>query len=201
MRANVAARLAVAVLSICMASGCGFVYPPPATPDIVKKQMFQAREAVAVLTFAPGRTSGKLAGIIHGWPFPEVVASRGIPTGTFTYVGEFQVTARSATDAMPAAAAGSRRVYFHEQENVPLSSYRSFSLGQLAATDKISMTFTFREAHQIVAVRLDSRQASGKAFTYQGRTIAPPSSRNTSEVLEGEYSADYGGYVLSNVAE
>jgi hypothetical protein len=201
MRVNFAARLAALVLSIGVLAGCGFVYPPPATPDIVKKQIFQAREAVAVLTLAPGRTSGKLVGIIHGWPFPEVVASQGIPTGTFTYVGDFQVTARSAGDAMPAVAAGTRRVYFHEQENVPLSSWRSFSLGQLAAIDNISMTFTFKEAHQIVAVRLDSHQVSGKNLSYQGRTIAPPRERNTSAVLEGEYSADYGGYVLSNVAE
>jgi hypothetical protein len=198
---RVAARIAAVVLAISMISGCGFVYPPPATPDVVKKQLFHAREAVAILTFAPGRTTGNLVGIIHGWPFPKVVASQGIPTGTFTYAGQFQVTARSASDGMPAVAAGTRKVYFHDQPNLPLTAYGSFAQGQLAATDTISMSFSFKEAHQIVAVRMDSHQTSAKAFTYQGRSIEPPSSRNNTELLEGEYSPDYGGYVLSNVAE
>jgi hypothetical protein len=198
---RVAARIAAVVVAISMISGCGFVYPPPATPDVVKQHFFLAREPIAILTFAPGRTTGKLVGIMHGWPFPKVVASQGIPTGTFTYVGEFQVTARSASDAMPAVAAGTRRVFFHEQQNFPLSSYASFANGQLAATDRISISFSFREAHQIVAVRLDAHQIAGKAFDYQGRTIAPPPSRDTTDLLEGEYSADYGGYVLSSTTE
>ncbi len=182
-------------------SGCGFQYPPPSVPDAVVKQILNVGDPVAVLSFAPGRATGKIVGTIQGWPFPQGAASQGIPSGVFTYVGDFKVTASSPTDAMPADAIGTRKVYFREVENVALSDSASFDQGQLVATDSLSISFAFKQAHQRVVVRLDARQVTATAFTYQQRIIQPPSHRDTSQLLDGPYSPDYGGYLLTDVGQ
>jgi len=183
-------------------AGCGFVYPPPAIPDAVQREVFHAGEPIALLSFAPGRASGKIFGILHGWPFPHLEASEGIPTGTFTYIGEFKVISKSNDDGMPAGAEGTRKIYFHETPP-PLSfaEPRGYATGQQAALDSMSLSFSFRENHRAVSVRLISQQKTADAFTYHDKQIEPPKERDTADLLEGDYSADYGGYVLHSLNE
>ena len=190
------------VTAIAVASGCGFVYPPPAIPDVVKKEVFHISDPVALLSFEPGRTSGKIVGLLNAWPFPHLEGSSGIPTGNFTYVGTFKVTAKSDDDSMPAGAEGTRKVYFHEEDpHLSFADLRGYGLGQEAATDQLSMSFTFKENHRIAAVRVISHQMSARPFAYKGNKIQPPQSRDTGDTLEGEYSPDFGGYLLSSLDE
>ena len=97
-----------------LGAGCGFVYPPPAIPDAIKGEVFHVGEPVVLLSFEPGRTGGRIIGELHGWPFPHLEESEGIPTNNFTYVGQFKVFAKSDEDGMPSGAEGTRKVYFHE---------------------------------------------------------------------------------------
>lgn len=191
-----------AVAALGIFAGCGFVYPPPAIPDVVQKEIFHVGEPIELLTFEPGRTSGKIIGELHGWPFPHLEASEGISTGAFTYVGRFKVSATSDEDGMPAGAEGSRKVYFHETPpQLNFADPRMFATGQEAATDAISMSFTFHENHRTVAVRLISQQQSARPFAYKGKQIEPPAQRDTADALQGEYSPDFGGYVLRSINE
>ncbi len=198
-------QIAMAVLligAIVLSSGCGFVYPPPALPDAIKKQVYNSGDPVALLTFAPGRTDGKIVGLLKGWPFPRLDPSLGNPSDNFTYVGEFKVVARSSEDSMPAGAQGLRQIYFHQDmPQLSFADTRAYGVGQEAAIDDISMSFTFKDNHRVVAVRLITQQKSALPFTYKGQKIRPPAKRDTSNTLEGEYSADYGGYILSTLNE
>jgi hypothetical protein len=189
-------------IAIGIASGCGFVYPPPTIPDVVKKEVFHMGDPVALISFEPGRMSGKIVGKLNAWPFPHLEASQGIPTGNFTYVGTFKVVAKSDDDSMPAGAEGTRKVYFHEEDpHLTFADLRGYGLGQEAASDEISMSFTFKENHRILAARVISHQISARPFAYKGNKIQPPLSRDTGDTLEGEYSPDFGGYLLSSLDE
>lgn len=188
-------------LAVCILSGCGFAYPPPAAPDVVSKQVFSPHEPVALLTFAQGDSAGRVVGLVHGWPFPHVEPSEGIPGGLFTYVGKFTVTTRSTADSRPTAATGTRTDYFRESQHVSYAEPLSFSLGQEVATDTLSMTFSYMKEGRRIAVRLNSRQTSARPFTYQSHAIQPPGERIDAELLAGDYSADYGGYLLRKIDE
>jgi hypothetical protein len=183
-------------------AGCGVVYPPPAIPDVVQKEIFQAGDPIALLTFEPGRTSGTIIGEVHGWPFPHIDTAEGIATGTFTYVGHFKVTAQSNDNGLPATAQGTRQVYFHENPpQLNLGDAHAYALGQEAAIDLISLSFTFKEGHSLIGVRMIAQQKSARPFAYRGKSIAPPATRDSGEALEGEYSGELGGYVLHNLDE
>ncbi len=195
-------RLLVSVAALGLCAGCGFVYPPPSVPDAVKKEMFHIGEPIALLTFEPGRSSGRVIGELHEWPFPHLEASEGIPTRNFTYVGQFTVTRKSDEDGMPAGAEGTRKVYFHE--NMPQLNFtdaKAYATGQETALDSTSMSFSFKQNHKVVGVRMISRQKSARPFAYKGRKIDPPKDRDTADSLQGEYSADLGGYVLRSLNE
>ena len=183
-------------------TGCGFVYPPPAIPDVVQKEIFHTGEPIALLSFAPGRTSGTIIGELHGWPFPHLEGTEGISTGTFTYVGQFKVISKSDNDGMPAGAEGSRTVYFHETPpQLNFADPGIYRSGQLAAVDLISLSFSFKDNHRVVGVRMISQQKSAQPFSYKGKLIEPPKQRDTADTLEGDYSADYGGYILHSLNE
>jgi hypothetical protein len=185
-----------------LSPGCGFVYPPPAIPDVVEKEVFHIGDPIALLSFEPGRTSGRIIGELHGWPFPHLEASEGISTGTFTYVGQFNVIAKSDDDGMPAGAEGTRKIYFHEDPpHLNFGDPRGYAMGQEAALDAISMSFSFKENHLVVAVRMISQQKSARPFAYKGRQIEPPKERDTADTLQGDYSADFGGYILRSLNE
>jgi hypothetical protein len=188
------------VATLVFFAGCGgFVYPPPTIPEAVQKEMFHISDPIALLTFEPGRTSGHIIGELHQWPSP---ASEGVPTGNFTYVGQFTVTTKSDEDGMPSGAEGTRKVYFHEDmAKLNFTDARAYEAGQEVALDSISMTFSFRENHKIVGVRMISQQKSARAFNYKGKNIAPPKDRDTADTLQGEYSPDLGGYVLRSLNE
>jgi hypothetical protein len=188
--------------ALVASAGCGFVYPPPSIPDSVQKEMFHVGEPIALLSFAPGRTGGKIIGELHGWPFPHLEESEGIPTNNFTYVGEFKVTTKSDDDGMPAGGEGTRRVYFHEDPpQLTFADPRGYAVGQEAALDSISMSFSFHENHRKIGVRMISQQKSARPFAYKGRKISPPAERDTAETLQGDYSADLGGYLLRSIGE
>jgi hypothetical protein len=182
--------------------GCGFVYPPPAIPDVVQKEVFHTGEPIALLSFAPGRTSGTIMGELHGWPFPHLEGKEGISTGTFTYIGNFKVISKSDEDGMPAGAEGSRTDYFHETPpQLSFADPRSYGSGEVAAIDAISLSFSFQDNHRVVGVRMISQQKSSHPFAYRGKQIEPPKVRDTADTLEGDYSADYGGYLLHSLNE
>jgi len=192
----------VTLISLCGAAGCGFVYPPPSVPDVVQKEVFEAGDPIALLTFEPGRDHGTIIGEVHGWPFPHIDTAEGISTGTFTYVGHFKVVSRSPNDGLPSGAEGTRTVYFHENPpQLDLGDAHAYGIGQEAAVDNISLSFSFKETHRLIAVRLISQQKSARRFAYRGKEVDPPSSRDSGESLEGEYSGDLGGYVLRNLNE
>jgi hypothetical protein len=183
-------------------AGCfGFVYPPPATPDVVQKEVFHVGGPIALLSFEPGRVGGSLIGELHGWPFPHLVAGEGISIGAFSYVGQFKVVSRSE-DAMPSAAQGTRTVYFQETSpELDFSNPHSYAVGQEVAVDAISMSFSFQENHRVIGVRLISQQKSARPFFYKGKVIEPPKERDSADELQGEYSADFGGYILESLNE
>jgi hypothetical protein len=191
------------VAALGLGAGCGgFVYPPPTIPEAVQKEMFHISDPIALLTFEPGRTSGHIIGELHGWPFPHLEASEGIPTSNFTYLGQFSVTSKSDEDGMPAGAEGTRKVYFHE--TMPALNFtdpRAYTAGQEVALDTISMSFSFKENHKIVGVRMISEQKSAHPFAYKGRKIDPPKDRDVADTFKGEYSPDLGGYVLRSLNE
>ena len=194
--------LFVVIVPLLLSAGCGFVYPPPAIPDVVQKEVFHVGEPIALLTFDPGRMSGKIIGELHGWPFPHLEASEGIPTGTFTYAGKFNVISKSDDDSMPAGAEGSRTDYFHEAPpQLSFADRRVYATGQQAAVDSLSFSFLFKDNHREVSVRMISQQKSGQTFTYKGKRIEPPKERNNGDTFQGEYSADYGGYLLRSLNE
>jgi len=196
---QIANSLFVAAAFVFLAGCGGFVYPPPTIPEAVQKEMFHVSDPIALLTFEPGRTSGHIIGELHQWPLQ---GSEGIPTGNFTYVGHFTVTTKSDEDGMPAGAEGTRKVYFHEQmPKQDFADVHEYSSGQEAALDSISMTFSFRENHKIVGVRMISQQKSARAFTFKERKIDPPKDRDTADTLQGEYSPEFGGYVLRSLNE
>lgn len=192
-------RTIAAVVCVCVAAGCGFTYPPPAAPDIVNKEAFNPMAPVALIKMAGD--GGTIVGLVHGWPFPHVEPSEGMPGGLFTYVGKFKVTARSATDSHPVSAIGKRTDYFRESTRVAFAQPLSFELGQKAAIDDISMTFSYMESGRKIAVRMSSRQVSANAFTYQGHTIQPPPERTDSELIAGDYADEYGGYLLYEIRQ
>jgi hypothetical protein len=192
----------IIIVPLLLSAGCGFVYPPPAIPDAVQKEVFHVGEPIALLSFDPGRTSGRIIGELHGWPFPHLEASEGIPTGTFTYVGKFNVISKSDEDGMPAGAQGMRTDYFHETPpQLSFAEPRIYATGQQAAIDALSLSFLFKENHLAVSVRMISQQKSAQAFTFKGKLIEPPKERDTSDELEGDYSADYEGYLLHSLNE
>lgn len=184
---------------VCVAAGCGFTYPPPAAPDIVNKQTFNPIAPVALLKMEGD--GGTIVGIVHGWPFPHLEEHEGIPGGLFTYVGKFKVTARSAADSRPVSANGQRTDYFRESTRVSFAQPISFELGQKVAADAISMTFSYMKDGRTIAMRMNSRQVSANAFTYQGHTIQPPPERTGSELIGGAYADEYGGYLLYEVSQ
>jgi len=187
--------LLVAALPLC--TGCGFVYPPPAIPDVIKGEVFHEGEPIALLTFEPGRTGGKIIGQLHEWPFPHLEKSQGIPTGNFSYVGQFKVYAKSDDDGMPSGAEGTRKVYFHEQSaHLDFAEAPAYATGQEVALDTISMTFSFRENHRLIAVRMVAQQKSADPFTYRGQKVDPPKDRRSADTFHGDYSPDLGGYIL-----
>jgi hypothetical protein len=195
-------QLVIFLLLGRVGAGCGFVYPPPAIPDVVQKEIFQAGDPIALLTFEPGRTGGAIIGEVHGWPFPHFEGAEGIATGTFTYVGHFNVTSKSTEDGLPTGAQGTRKVYFHEDPpQLSLGDAHVYALGQEVAIDAISLSFTFKETHQLIGVRLIAQQKSARPFAYKGKMIQPPPTRDSGETLEGEYSGDFGGYVLRPLNE
>ena len=188
--------------SLALGTGCGFVYPPPAVPDIVQKEVFHVGTPIALLTFDPGRRSGRLIGELHGWPFPHLEGNEGISIGSFTYVGQFNVISKSDDDGMPAGAEGGRKIYFHENPpQLTFADPHGYGTGQEAAVDSMSLSFSFKNNHRVVAVRLISQQKSARPFTYKGRQIQPPKDRDTTDALEGDYSADFGGYLLHSLNE
>jgi hypothetical protein len=190
------------VAALALSAGCGFVYPPPGIPEAVQKEMFHVGDPIALLSFEPGRMSGKILGELHGWPFPHLEGNEGTPTSNFTYVGQFNVTAKSDDDGMPAGAEGTRKIFFHgDAAQLNFADPRGYATGQEVALDSLSMTFSFRENHKIVAVRMISQQKSARAFVYKGRRIEPPKDRDTADTLQGDYSADLGGYVLRSLNE
>jgi hypothetical protein len=193
----------LAIVAMSIFTGCvGFVYPPPAIPDVVQKELFRAGEPIAMVTFAPGRRSGKIVGILHSWPFPHTEKREGIASGIFTYVAEFKVTATSDDDGMPAGAEGTRKIYFHEEDpHVTFANPSAYASGQPVAVDQISASFTFKDNHRVLAMRLISQQTSAQPFTFKGSRIKPPLERTGAESFEGDYSPDYGGYLLSNLNE
>jgi hypothetical protein len=196
------AAILLAISAIGIFAGCGFVYPPPAIPDVVKKELFRAGEPIAMVTFAPGRRSGKIVGILHSWPFPHVEAREGIASGVFTYVGDVKVTATSDDDGMPAGAEGTRKIYFHEEDpHVSFANPHAYGLGQPVAVDQMSLSFTFQDNHRVLSMRLISQQTTAQPFTFKGNKIKPPLERSTSESFQGEYSPDYGGYLLGSLNE
>jgi hypothetical protein len=185
-----------------LGAGCGFVYPPPSIPDAVKGQVFKVGEPVALLSFEPGRTGGKIIGELHGWPFPHAEENQKIPAGTFTYAGQFSVSAKSDDDGMPAGAEGTRKIYFHDDPpQLNFADPRGYATGQEVALDATSMTFSFRENHRIIAVRMLSHQKSANPFAYRGKSIDPPKDRDMADTLRGEYSPDLGGYILRSLDE
>jgi hypothetical protein len=196
------AKLCLLVSALISVGGCGgFVYPPPTIPEAVQKEMFHVSDPIALLTFEPGRTSGHIAGELHQWPLAHTEAGP-IPSTNFTYVGQFTVTTKSDEDGMPAGAEGTRKVYFHEEmPKLNLADAQASQSGQEVALDSISMTFSFRENHKIVGVRMISHQKSARAFAYKGRKIDPPRDRDTADTLQGDYSPDLGGYVLHSLNE
>jgi hypothetical protein len=185
------------------AAGCfGFVYPPPAIPDVVQKEVFHVGDPVALLSFEPGRVGGSIIGEVHGWPFPHLEQSEGISTGTFTYVGQFKVTARSYENGMPSEAQGSRKIYFYESPpTLNFADPHSYEIGQEVAADAISMSFSFQENHRVVVTRMISQQKSARPFAFRGKKIEPPRERDTADTLQGEYTADLGGYILRSLNE
>jgi len=195
-------ELFIIIVPLLLNAGCGFVYPPPAIPDVVQKEVFHVGEPIALLSFDPGRMSGKIIGELHGWPFPHLEASEGIPTGTFTYVGKFNVISKSDDDGMPAGAEGTRTVYFHETPpQMNFGDSRIYATGQPAAVDALSFSFLFRDNHRGISVRMISQQKSAQAFNYKGKQIEPPKERNSGDTFDGEYSPDYGGYLLRSLNE
>jgi len=191
----VAAALAAGV-------GCGFVYPPPSIPDVVQKEVFHVGGPIALLSFEPGRVGGSIIGELHGWPFPHLVAAEGISIGAFSYVGKFKVVSRSDQDGMPSAATGTRTVYFQESSpQLDFANPHTYATGQEVAVDAVSMSFSFRENHRVIGVRMITQQKSARPFAYRGKKISPPTERDTSDTLEGEYSADFGGYILRSINE
>ena len=195
---------ALTLLSIVLGLiGCGgFIYPPPAIPDAVQKEMFHVSDPIALLTFEPGRTSGHIIGELHEWPFPHLEASEGIPARNFTYVGEFKVTSKSDEDGMPSGAEGTRRVFFHEDmQKLEFGQPAAYSSGQEVALDTMSMSFVFKENHKSVGIRLISQQKSAQPFSYKGKKIDPPRDRDTADTLQGEYSPELGGYVMRSMNE
>jgi hypothetical protein len=202
-RSLVSPRFALLVFiaaALEFAIGCGgFVYPPPTMPEAVQKEVFHVSDPIALLTFEPGRTHGHIIGALHEWP---TRASEGIPTRNFTYVGQFTVTSKSDEDGMPAGAEGTRKIYFHEQmPQLNFADTPAYASGQEVALDAISMSFTFRENHKLVGVRIISQQKSGRPFDYKSRQIQPSRDRDTADTLQGEYSPDFGGYVLRSMNE
>ncbi len=197
------AILPIIVAALALSTGCGgFVYPPPTIPEAVQKEMFHVSDPIALLTFEPGRTSGRVIGELHGWPMPHLEGGEAIPADTFTYVGRFTVITKSDEDGMPAGAEGTRKIYVHEDPpRLNFADPRGYAMGQEIALDAISMSFSFRENHKIVGVRMISRQKSARAFVYRGSKIEPPKERDTADTLQGEYSADLGGYVLRSLNE
>ena len=195
--------LLLAIVAMGIFTGCfGFVYPPPAIPDVVQKEVFRAGEPIAMVTFAPGRRTGRVVGVLHSWPFPHTEKSEGIASGVFTYVADFKVTSISDDDGMPAGAEGTRKIYFHEDDpHVTFANPKAYGLGQPVAVDQISLSFTFKETHRRLAMRMISQQASAQPFTFKGQRIKPPLERTGADTFEGDYSPDYGGYLLSNINE
>lgn len=188
--------------ALVLSTGCGFVYPPPAIPDVVQKQIFHIGDPIALLTFDPGRMRGRIIGELRGWPFPHLEASEGISTGTFTYVGQFNVISKSDDDGMPAGAEGTRKIYFHEEPpHLSFADPRGYAMGQEVALDSMSMSFTFKENHRVILVRMISQQKSARPFAYKGKKIEPPKARDTADTLQGDYSADLGGYLLRSLNE
>ncbi len=187
------------MVCVCVVAGCGFTYPPPAAPDIVSKETFNPMAPVALLKMTGG--GGTIVGLVHGWPFPHLEPSEGMPGGLFTYVGKFKVTARSATDSRPVSASGQRVDYFRESPRVSFAQPLSFELGQKVAVDAISMTFSYMKNGRTIAMRMSSRQVSANAFTYQGHTIQPPPERVDSELIAGDYADEYGGYLLYEITQ
>ena len=191
--------LLVAALATC--AGCGFTYPPPTVPEAVKKEMFHVGEPIALLTFEPGRGSGRIIGEVHDWPIPHPGGGEGIPRN-FTYLGQFTVTTKSDEDGMPAGAEGTRKVYFHENmAQLNFTDAKAYASGEEVALDTISMSFSFKQNHKLVGVRMIARQKSAQAFSYKGRKIDPPADRDSADTLQGEYSADLGGYLLHSLNE
>jgi hypothetical protein len=200
-RSQVATRFFLFALLSLWGCGGGFIYPPPTIPEAVQKEMFHVSDPIALLTFEPGRTSGHITGELHQWPLAHTEAGP-IPTTNFTYVGQFTVTTKSDEDGMPAGAEGTRKVYFHEEmPKLNLADAHAYESGQEVALDSISMTFSFRENHKIVGVRMISHQKSAQGFNYKGRKIDPPKDRDTADTLQGDYSPDLGGYVLHSLNE
>ncbi|HVN28703.1 MAG TPA: hypothetical protein VMT64_09475 [Candidatus Binataceae bacterium] len=185
-----------------LGTGCGVVYPPPSVPDVVQKEIFQIGDPIALLTFEPGRNAGTIIGEVHGWPFPHLDTSEGISTGTFTYVGHFNVVSRTPEGALPEAAQGTRTVYFHEDPpQLNLGDSHAYALGQEAAIDAMSLSFGFKEGHRVIAVRMIAQQKSARVFAFKGKRIQPPATRDSAEEFEGEYSGEFGGYVLRSAGE
>jgi hypothetical protein len=205
LRLHLNPQISIAVFiftALGLSAGCGFVYPPPSIPDSIQKEMFHTGDPIALLSFVPGRTGGRICGVLHGWPFPHLEESEGIPTNNFTYIGQFNVSAKSADDGMPAGGEGTRKVYFHEDPpQLTLAEPRGYATGQEVALDSVSMTFSFRENHRIIAVRMISQQKSAHPFSYKGKKIDPPKDRDTADTFEGDYSPDLGGYVLRSLNE
>jgi hypothetical protein len=188
--------------ALALGAGCGFQWPPPSIPDAVKNEVLHIGPPVALLTFAPGRTGGAVVGELREWPLPHLDGSEGISAHNFTYVAQFKVIAKSDEDGMPSAAEGTRQIYFHEDAvQLSFADTGGYAKGQAVAQDAISMSFGFLENHKIVSVRMTSHQKSAQALVYKGKTINPPKERDTADSFQGEYSADFGGYILRSLNE
>jgi hypothetical protein len=187
---------------IVAGSGCGFVYPAPAIPDVVQKEVFHVGGPIALLSFEPGRVGGTIIGELHGWPFPHLIAGEGISIGAFSYVGQFKVVSKSDDDGMPSAAQGTRTVYFQESSpQLDFADPHTYAIGQQVAVDAISMSLSFKENHRVIGVRMVTQQQSARPFAYKGKKIQPPKTRDSADTLEGEYSAEVGGYILRSLNE
>ena len=188
--------------ALLLSAGCGFQWPPPEIPQSLKDQVFHLGPPIALLSFEPGRSSGKIIGELHGWPIPHLEGSEQIPPRSFTYVCQFTVTAKSDADGLPSGAAGATKVYFHE-DMPPLNftDPRAYATGQEVALDTASLSFAFTDNHRVIGVRMISQQKSARPFVYAGNTIEPPKDRDSADKLQGEYSADLGGYILRSLNE
>jgi hypothetical protein len=192
--------LLAAAMLLCLA-GCvdtgtfGFASPGIAYPTEIKR-VFQADDPIALLTLSDGggRAHAQILGKIHGWPFPYEDPSGDFGEGLFSYRTELSMT--GATGKLPERANGVRRVYYHPGDTASFQNGRSFAEGEPVISDSVDATFAFSADRNHVDVTMVSHQVATETFTYKGNQVIPPNRQDGSVRLSGDYSSEYGGYLL-----